>query len=94
MSTPDMTVDEVFEGRDAETVVAAAKAVVAGRMSFLLRPFVNSMGPLAFAQEVVSRYNAATGKSLPRPATCEEFLKLGETEGLVTFLSVVDRRLR
>jgi len=84
--TPDMAIDETFVGGDAETVVTAMKQKAASQMKFALRLVVNAMSPLAFAQEVVKRYNEATKKSVPRPQSCEEFLKQGEAEGIVTFL--------
>jgi hypothetical protein len=84
--TPDISVDEVFQGPDCEAVVAAMQKAVAGRLNFALRLFVNAMSPTAFAQEVVSRYNAAMKKSVPRPASCEEFVRLGVEEGIVTVL--------
>lgn len=82
----DWEVDEVYTGRDEEAIVTAMKGAVAGRLNFALRLMVNAMSPLAFAQEVVQRYNEAEGKALPRPASCEQFLQLGEAEGIVTFL--------
>jgi hypothetical protein len=84
--TPDISVDEVFRGDDAEVVVRAMQKAVAGRLNFALRLFVNAMSPTAFAQEVVSRYNSATKKSVPRPSSCEEFIRLGVDEGIVTVL--------
>ena len=84
--TPDISVDEVFSGEDAEDVVSGMQKAVAARLSLLLRVFVNGMSPTAFAQEVVSRYNAATKKSLSKPSSCEEFIRLGTEEGIVTVI--------
>lgn len=82
--TPDLAVDETFSGRDAEAVVAAMKQKVASELNFALRMVVSAMTPLAFAQEVVKRYNDALKKALPRPQSCAEFLRQGEAEGIVT----------
>lgn len=84
--TPEMAVDETFSGRDAEAVVAAMKQKVASELNFALRLVVNAMTPLAFAQEVVKRYNDALKKALPLPQSCAEFLKQGEAEGIVVVL--------
>ncbi|MCC6729180.1 MAG: hypothetical protein IT208_07555 [Chthonomonadales bacterium] len=84
---PDMTVDEAFEGPDAEAIVAAMKARVAARAGFAIRLMVSALSPLRFAQEAVRRYNSATDRTLPIPSSCEEFLTLGVTEGIVVLLA-------
>ena len=84
--TPEGPIDEVFAGPTAEAVVAAMQKAVASRLGFAMRFFVNSMSPSSFAQEVVKRYNQETRKSIPIPKSCDEFLKLGEQEGIVTVL--------
>lgn len=85
-SAPQMSVDEVFVGTTADEVVRAMQQAVAGRLNFLMKPFVLGMSPTQFAQEVVSRYNDGTGKSVAKPQSAQEFLTLGQAEGIVTFL--------
>ncbi len=84
--TPQMSVDEVFSGGTADDVVAAMQKAVAARLNFLMKPLVMAMGPTQFAQEVVSRYNTGTGRSVAKPSSAQEFLTLGEAEGIVTIL--------
>ena len=85
-STPQMSVDEVFSGPTADAIVSAMQKAVAARLNFLMKPLVLNMGTTQFAQEVVNRYNQSAGKSVPRPNSAQEFLSLGETEGIVTVL--------
>lgn len=84
--TPDMQVDETFSGDTPEAVVAAMQRTIAARLNFALRLLVNAMSPAQFAQEVVARYNEATRRSIPRPQSCAEFLRLAEAEGVVKIL--------
>jgi len=79
-------IDEVFTGATAEDIVKQMKNEVASKLNFLLRPLVNGMSPLAFAQEVVSRYNDHAKKNLRKPQSCEEFIELGEAEGIATII--------
>lgn len=81
-----MSVDEVFSGEDAESVVTAMKNAVAARQGFAVRLFVNSMSPLHFAQEVIRRYNEAMNKALPLPSSCDDFIHQGRSEGIATIL--------
>ena len=81
ISQPEIKVNETFSGKTPEEVVAAMRARVAKEMPFLMRPIVNSMSALAFAQEVVKRYNASSKKNLPPPKSCQEFLTLAQVEG-------------
>ncbi len=79
-------VDEYFNGNSAEEIVRQMQSKVASKVNFVMRLAVNALSPLQFSQEAIRRYNDATGKTLPIPQTCEEFLKLGQQEGIVTFL--------
>jgi hypothetical protein len=79
-----VAVDEVIEAQTAEDVVAEMKNRVSARMGFAVRLFINSMSPLAFAREVVVRYNQATEKNLPSPTSCQDFLDIGVREGIAT----------
>jgi len=81
-----MEVDEVFAGPDSQTVVAEMKRLVASRAGLGVRLALAAMSPLQFAQEVARRYAQATGRSVPAPASCDEFLRLGQAEGIVTVL--------
>jgi hypothetical protein len=86
VNSPQVQVDEVFTGDNAEAVVSAMQKAVAARLPFLMRPFVNAMSPVQFSQEVVRRYNDSARKSLPPPQSCEEFLQMGEKEGTAVIL--------
>jgi len=81
ISQPEINVNETFSGNTPEEIVTAMKARVAKEMPFLMRPFVNSMSALAFAQEVVKRYNSNARKALPPPQSCQEFLTQAQAEG-------------
>lgn len=81
-----MNVDEVFTGDTADAVVKAMQKAVAARLNFLMKPIALGMSPTQFTQEVVSRYNSGTGRSVTKPKSAEEFLTLGQAEGIVTFL--------
>ena len=69
-------------------VVSVMKAEAANRANFMVRVLVRSLTPLAFAQQVVSRYNEALGRTIPVPRSCAEFLELGKDEGIVTVLEL------
>ena len=75
--TPELRVDEVVEGPNAETVVAAMQSRVAKELGFIKGAVVRSMSPLAFAQQATRMYNNAMKTNAPIPATCEEFLNYG-----------------
>ena len=75
--TPELRVDEVVEGQNAEAVVAAMQSRVAKELGFIKGAVVRSMSPLAFAQQATRMYNSAMKTSAPIPATCEEFLNYG-----------------
>jgi len=85
-TAPQMSVDKTFIGENADDVVRQMQKEVASHVNFLMRPFVMGMSPTAFGQEVVSRYNDATGRSVPKPRSADECLTLGEREGIVEFL--------
>jgi len=73
-------IDEVVTGRDADDVLAQAKARVEkelGRKGL----FLKAMSPMGFAQEVVRRYNAGTKSNYAIPQTADEFLRLGADLG-------------
>lgn len=82
--TKQFSIDEVFTGATPEAVITAMQKTVASKLNFALRLVVNTMSPLQFAQEVVKRYNDATGKQIPTPRTCSEFIQLGVNEGIAT----------
>ena len=81
ISQPEIKVNETFSGSTPEEIVGAMKSRVAKEMPFLMRPIVNAMSSLAFAQEVVKRYNANMKKTLAAPQSCQEFLTLAQSEG-------------
>jgi hypothetical protein len=79
-----VSVDEFFSGKNAEEIVRQMQSKVASKVNFVMRIAVHALSPLQFAQEAVRRYNDASKKNLPIPQTCDEFLKLGQNEGIVT----------
>ena len=81
-----ISLDEVFSGTTPEAVVSAMQRRVASQVGFAVRLFVNAISPLQFAHEVVKRYNEASGKNVPPPQSCAEFIELGEAEGIATVL--------
>ena len=83
---PQLKVDEVVSGRNAEEIVTTVKGNVAKKVPFALRLLINGMSPLGFAQEIVKRYNAEMKTNEPKPASCEEFLISAEKLGFVTIL--------
>ena len=84
--TGGIKVDEVITGATADDVVAAMQKRVAQELGFLKGAVVRAMSPLAFAQEVTRRYNAASGDAAPVPQTCEQFLRFGAQKRFATFL--------
>ena len=81
-----LTVDETFTAPHCEAVVAAMKIRVASEAGFAARLIISGMSPLGFAQEVVWRYNRQTGRGLPLPASCEDFIRTAESEGIASVL--------
>jgi hypothetical protein len=73
-------IDEVVTGRDADDILAQAKARVERELGWK-GIFLKAMTPLGFAQEVVRRYNAGTGSQYAIPQSAGEFLKLGADLG-------------
>lgn len=80
----NIKINNTFSGANADEIVGALKSRVAQDLPFAMRLLVNSMGNLAFAQEMVRRYNSAQQQNIPLPQTCDEFLKLAETAGICT----------
>ena len=82
----DRKIDEVVDGRDADDVLAQAKARVERELGFK-GMFLKLMSPLGFAQEVVKRYNSSTGSTYAIPQNADEFLKLGADLGYLQLVS-------
>ncbi len=82
----DVHADDIVTGKDSEDVVRQIQAEAAANAPFLVRLFINRMSPLQFAQEVVGYYSRAINKPLPKPQSCDEFIVLGEQEGIVSRL--------
>lgn len=82
VSMAKINVSETFDGGTPEDIVGKMKARVAKELSFIERMAINAMGNLAFAQEVVRRYNDLQNTNLPIPNSCQEFLILAEEQGL------------
>ena len=86
MEVADRKIDEVVTGVNADDILAQAKSRVErelGWKGFFLKAFT----PLAFGQEAVRRYNAATDSRYAIPETCDEFLHLGVDLGYFTILA-------
>lgn len=79
-----LKVDEEFAGANAEAVVHAIKGRVARDLPFAMRLFVGGMSDLAFAQEIVRRYNSAEKHNVRIPGSCDEFLTLAQSNGFAT----------
>ncbi|HEV2471862.1 MAG TPA: hypothetical protein VGS41_04310 [Chthonomonadales bacterium] len=75
-------IDQVFEGRTEDEVLGSVKRRVARDLPFALRIAVSSIGNVAFAQEVVRRYNDRMNTTYPSPRSSAEFLKLAEEIGM------------
>jgi hypothetical protein len=80
----NIKVDETFNGATADAIVGQVKARVAKEVPFFMRPMVNGMSNLTFAQEVVKRYNSNTNQNLPSPKTCDEFITMAQEQGIAT----------
>jgi hypothetical protein len=78
-------IDEVLSGPNADEIVGAAKSKVARELGWK-GLFLTPLTPLAFAQMAVKQYNEAHRANYTIPNTCDEFLKLGEGLGYITFL--------
>jgi hypothetical protein len=83
----DLSVDETFSGATPEDVVAAMQSAVSRRAPLAMRLALGLFTPLRFAQLAVERYGETSGRALPIPATCAEFITLAQSEG---FAVVVD----
>lgn len=86
---PVLKFDSVISGANADDVVSKIKAQITPTLKFPYKFMVSTMSVLGFAQEVVSQYNAAKQKSLPKPQSCREFLNLMEAEGYATIEETV-----
>jgi hypothetical protein len=80
-------IDEVIDGKDAESVVAEVKERVAKRAGFLIAVVVRGMTPLAFAQEATRRYAAMTKETIAIPTNCDEFIAMALQRNFATLLS-------
>ncbi|HZT41597.1 MAG TPA: hypothetical protein VFA07_05390 [Chthonomonadaceae bacterium] len=81
-SDQGLPLQETFTGNTAEEVVGAIKKRVTQELPFALRLAANTMSNLAFAQEIVRRYNKAQKRNLPLPASCEDFLRMAQEQGI------------
>ena len=84
ISQESIKVDETFTGATSDEIVAQVKSRVAKEVPFFMRPMVNGMSNLTFAQEVVKRYNSNTKQNIPIPASCDEFLTMAQQQGFAT----------
>jgi hypothetical protein len=82
----EIKVDEIVEGATAEAIVTKIQQRVAQEAGFIVGGFIRRMTPLQFAQEATKRYNAAANDTAPLPATCDDFVKLGQEKGFATLL--------
>jgi len=79
-----LSVDEMIEGETSADIARTAKRVIASRLDFLSGAFVKSMSDLGFAQEVVRRYNSATGSSCSLPKSTDAFVEWVIERGLAS----------
>jgi hypothetical protein len=86
MDVAGRQIDETLTGKDADDVLAQAKARVAKELG-LKGLFLHAISPLTFAQEAVRRYNGAYGTQYALPQSSDEFLRLGQDLGYVTIIS-------
>jgi hypothetical protein len=78
---PAVQFHETLKGGSADEIVGLLKSHAANSLKFPLKLAVMRMTPLEFCREVIQRYNYTEGKSLPIPATCEEFLATSQLIG-------------
>ncbi len=86
VSTPQITLDKVFQGANTEEIVRAMQSEAATHVPFLLRKMVTGLPPIQFVREVVRRYNDTMVKQLPPPSSCDDFIQMGVSEGFVTIV--------
>lgn len=79
------SIDETVDGRDAEDLLAMAKARVARELGWK-GLFLNAMSPLSFAQMAVQRYNDHYKADYAIPASAQEFLEFAQATGNLTVL--------
>ncbi len=84
INRPPITVNEAFQGQNADEVVGKLKARVLPELNFAARLMLSSFSNLRFAQEIVSRYNAKEKTNYPAPNSCWEFLQNAEEMGYAT----------
>ena len=83
----ETAIDETFSGPTAEDVVAAMRASLARHAPPAVGLVMRFLTPVQFARQAVARYAEATGRALPPPASCAEFLDMACAEG---FAAVID----
>jgi len=81
-SIADRDVDEVVEGRDADSILALAKDRVAREVGWK-GLFLKALSPIQFAQLVATKYNEKFGTSYAIPACGDDFIKFGLSTGNV-----------
>lgn len=85
MEVASRKVDEVLTGPDADDVLAQAKARVQKELGWK-GLFLSAMTPLGFAQKAVELYNGSHRTQYALPQSADEFLRLGQDLGYITFL--------
>ncbi len=85
---PQMKVDEVIQGKNADEIVSATKSKIAEKAPFAIKLALRGMSNQMFMQELVKRYNseAKPPKPLPIPSSAAEFLKIATQMGVATIL--------
>lgn len=78
-------IDEIAEGKDADDLLAQAKARVAAHLGWK-GLFLNVMSPLEFARLAVKMYNEHHETSFPVPESAADFVEFGKKTGNLTVL--------
>lgn len=85
---PQMKVDEVMQGKNADEIVNVTKSKIADKAPFAIKLALKGMSAQMFMQELVKRYNseAKPPTPLPIPSSADEFLKIAVQMGVATIL--------
>ncbi len=85
MAVAGRQIDETLTGRNADDVLAQAKAKVTKELGWK-GLFLNALSPLAFAQKAVEMYNSSHKTMYAVPQSADEFFVLGQDLGYITLV--------
>ena len=83
---PQMMLRDEIVADNANAVVRKLKSRAAKAASFKERLTLMRTSDIVFAQRLVSRHNTIAMLEIPKPKTCEEFLRNWEAKGFATIL--------